>query len=51
MDVCFNSSQNSYVVFFNLGACVDPFGPIAVGVDASGVLEGDTKNVFMMFVV
>ena len=48
-DVGFDRSENANMVMFNVGAHVDPFGPIVLWFDTVGVLKGEAECVFMFW--
>ena len=43
MGVGFNSTKDSDVVVVDEAASVNPFAPILVSIDSTGVLEGKTE--------
>ena len=48
MGVGFNSTKDSDVVVVDEAASVNPFAPILVGIDSTGVLEGKTECCWLL---
>ena len=44
IDVGFNCSEDSDIIFVDMLAGMDPFGPGVVGTYATGVLEADAEG-------